>query len=118
MRLSESVAAVERENEVLKGENASLRAQLAAQGGTWRQQGLSKAQAAIMNLLMPRPDHVFTKGELLAAYDHRSDVGEEVIDVMVCQVRKKLGFGAIDTVGGQRTGIPFAGFRLGPLYRP
>jgi len=94
--------------EDLEFEVRSLKAELgrAADGervAKWRQAfGFTQMQAALFDIFVNRGDHPSAKGALLdALYDDHDDPPEpKVLDVMVCQMRKKLPPGAISTVWG------------------
>lgn len=94
--------------EDLEFEVRSLRAELGREAdgervAAWRQAfGFTQMQAALFDIFVNRGDHPSSKGALLdALYDDHDDPPEpKVLDVMVCQMRKKLPPGAISTVWG------------------
>lgn len=69
----------------------------------WREVELSYRQFELLHHLMKSPGRVWTRAQLIEAlWDPRpgDDIRPEVVDVLVCRVRKKLGGAArlIETV--------------------
>jgi len=128
MRVNDIVARVAdlvRECDELRAQNAKLQALLDAQVHTPADPvsygaPLTPAPTAIMDLLRSSPDIPFSRHQLLRAlpfHAHGQHPGEGVVDAHVCNIRKKLGDDAIETIGGRGTGRPFLGYRLGAKYR-
>lgn len=62
---------------------------------------LPKKEFELLNLLMSRPDKVFTRTDIFArVWDNASIVGERTIDVHIRKLREKIGDRYIKTIKG------------------
>ncbi|MGZ4772706.1 MAG: winged helix-turn-helix domain-containing protein, partial [Ilumatobacteraceae bacterium] len=76
-----------------------------------RQVELTAKELAILEYLMRRADEVVSKSEVIChVWDFAYEGGENVVEVHVSALRRKLGVEAIDTVRG-------GGYRMGSSAR-
>jgi two-component system alkaline phosphatase synthesis response regulator PhoP len=62
---------------------------------------LPKKEFELLNLLVSKPDKVFTREDIFGRiWDSNAIVGERTIDVHIRKLREKLGEGYISTVKG------------------
>lgn len=111
MRPQREILRLRRQVETLKAQIKSLGAEV-VEVPRWALD-LTAQEAALMGVLIaksPRVVNVYDLSDAIPHQDHVNDYDTHGINVVVVNIRKKLGFDAVENVWGK-------GYRVGPLFR-